>query len=49
MLSYLDYKTIRILCRLSVVVSAICNSNEFNPTLRQKYQEYDENKRSQYY
>jgi hypothetical protein len=48
MLLNLDYKTIRILCRLSDIVSAICNSNEFNPILRQKYQEYEVTKKSQY-
>lgn len=52
MLSYLDYKTIRVLCRQSVVVSDIYDSEEFNSILRQKYQKYQENeehKKLKYY
>lgn len=48
MLLNIDYKTIRILCRLSDIVSAIYNSDEFNHILRKKYQEYEETKRAQY-
>lgn len=48
-LLYLDYKTIKILSRLSIIVHAICSTDEFNPILRKKYQEYEENKNMQYY
>ena len=42
----MDYKTIRVLCRISIPLNTVCDSEQFNPILRQKYKEFKDKKNS---